>query len=129
MSDTDEIREVITRRLEALRRRDAAAANAALDRGLVAFEVAGPLQLPSAQAIDDSLTQAWLDSFEEGPTVTPEQLTICADSSVAFCHSLNRLQGRKVDGQSVDVTMRSTLGLRKVDGRWKIVHGHTSFPR
>ena len=129
MSDTDEIREVITTRLEALRRRDAAAANAALDRGLVAFEVAGPLQLPSAQAIDDSLTQAWLDSFEEGPTVTPEQLTICADASVAFCHSLNRLQGRKFDGQSVDVTMRSTLGLRKVDGRWKIVHGDTSFPR
>lgn len=129
MTDIDEIRDVIHTRLDALRRRDAAAANAVLDPSLVAFEVAGPLQLPSTQATDDPLTQAWLDSFEEGPTVTPEELTIWVDGSVAFCHSLNHLQGKKVDGQTVDLTMRSTLGFRKVDGRWKIVHGHTSFPR
>lgn len=129
MTDIDEIREVIHTRLDALERRDAAAANAGLDPRLVAFEVAGPLQLPPTQATDNSVTQAWLDLFEEGPTVTPEELTIWADRSVAFCHSLNHLQGKKVDGQTVDVTMRSTLGFRKVNGRWKIVHGHTSFPR
>jgi ketosteroid isomerase-like protein len=61
--------------------------------------------------------------------VTMEELAIQADGSVAFCHSLNRLQGTRTDGQEVDVTMRSTLGLRKKNGEWKIVHGHTSFPR
>jgi len=129
MSHADEIKAIIERRIEALRRRDAAAANAALDKELVAFEVAGPLRLPAEQATDAATTQAWLDSFDEGPIVTMEELTICADAEVAFCHSLNRIQGRRVDGQSVDVMMRSTLGLRKREGEWKIVHGHTSIPR
>lgn len=129
MSDTDEIRTLLNLRIEALRRRDAASANAPLDSRIVAFEVAGPLQIPSRQATDNALTQAWLDSFDEGPKVTMEELSIYADGVVAFCHSLNRLQGQRSDGQEVDVTMRSTLGLRKVDGEWKIVHGHTSLPR
>lgn len=129
MSDEDAIRALLERRTEALARRDAAAANAMLDRRMVAFEVAGPLQVPAADATDNALTQAWLDSFEEGPSVLLEELSIHEDGTVAFCHSLNRLEGRRTDGQEVDVTMRSTLGLRKIDGEWKIIHGHTSLPR
>jgi ketosteroid isomerase-like protein len=129
MTDTDEIRALLNRRVDALRRRDAASANDSLSRHVVAFEVAGPLQVPSAQATDIALTQAWLDSFDEGPSVTIEELAIHAEGTVAFCHSLNRLQGRRTDGQEIDVTMRSTLGLLKQDGEWKIIHGHTSFPR
>ena len=129
MSTADEIRSLLDARIDALRQRDATSANALLDRQLVAFELAGPLQIPSEQATDNSLTQAWLDSFSEGPNVTIEQLSIHADGAVAFCHSLNRIQGRRSDGQDIDVTMRSTLGMRRVDGEWKIVHGHTSLPR
>jgi ketosteroid isomerase-like protein len=58
-----------------------------------------------------------------------EELSIHAEGAVAFCHSLNHLQGRRTDGQEIDVRMRSTLGLRKLDGEWKIVHGHTSLSR
>jgi len=129
MTDMDEIRKLLNSRIDALRRRDAASANEILDRGVVAFEVAGPLQIRAAQATDTALTQAWLDSFDEGPRVTMDELAIHAEGSVAFCHSLNRLQGRRTDGQEIDVTMRSTLGLLKQDGHWKIVHAHTSFPR
>jgi ketosteroid isomerase-like protein len=25
--------------------------------------------------------------------------------------------------------MRSTLGFRRIDGEWKVVHAHTSIPR
>lgn len=129
MSDADQIRELIERRVEALEGRDAAAANACLDVNIVAFEVAGALQAPPVQSRDDALTQAWLDSFLEGPRVTLEQLAIHVDGLVAFCHSLNRLEGTRVDGQRVDVVMRSTLGFSKSTGEWKIVHAHTSVPR
>ena len=129
MSDAEDIRSLLDRRLAAIQQRDAINVNAALDSDVVTFEVAGPLQITSAQATDVALTQAWLESFAEGPIVTMDELKICADGTVAFCHSLNRLQGRRADGQEVDVTMRSTLGLCKRDGEWKIVHGHTSFPR
>lgn len=129
MSDTDEIRTLIEMRVEALQRRDAEAANACLASHIVAFEVAGPLQLPSAQAIDNAQTQAWLDSFEEGPTISLDELAIYADGAVGFCHCLNRVRGQRARGHEVDVTMRSTLGLRKLRGEWKVVHGHTSLPR
>ena len=129
MSETDQIRILLNDRIEALGRRDAAAANQALDSCLVAFELAGALQLPSAEATDTAQTQAWLDSFGEGPSVTMEELTIHAEGSVAFCHSLNRLRGRRKGGEAIDVIMRSTLGLLKRNGQWKIIHGHTSFPR
>lgn len=111
MSCENEIRELLNGRVAALERRDAHAANLALDRDLVAFEVAGPLQIRAAQATDDALTQTWLDSFGVGPTVTMEELIIHANETIAFCHSLNRLQGKRVDGQSIDLKMRIDAGL------------------
>jgi ketosteroid isomerase-like protein len=129
MNGAGEIERLLESRIAALRRRDGAAANAVLDPLIVAFEVAGPLQLSAAEVTDASLTQAWLDSFDVGPEVTIEDLSIHQDGDVAFCHSLNRLQGTRSDGQEVDVKMRSTLGFRRVGGEWKIVHAHTSLPR
>ena len=129
MSEVDAIRRVIEDRVRALRDKDAAAAVAMLDADIVAFEVAGPLQVPAAQATDVAATQAWLDSFDGPPEVEIEELAIHADGSVAFCHSLNRLSGVMADGRKIDLRMRSTLGLRKVGGAWKIVHAHTSVPR
>jgi ketosteroid isomerase-like protein len=129
MSNTEEIRALLTERVAALGRRDATAANAILDDDLVAFEVSGSLQVSSAQARGVASTQLWLDSFEEGPNISMEELTIVDGGTAAFCHSINHLQGRRHDGQAVDVRMRSSLGFCKRDGHWKIVHAHTSFPR
>ena len=129
MNDNEAIRQIIQSRIEAMARKDAAAAVAVLDDGIVAFELAGPLQVSAAAARDVAVTQAWLDSFVEGPHATLLDVAIHTDGEVAFCHSLNRLTGKRSDGQAVDVTMRSTLGFRKRNGTWKIVHGHTSLPR
>ena len=129
MSEVDAIRRVIEDRVRALRDKDAAAAVAMLDPEIVAFEVAGPLQVPAAQATDVAGTQAWLDSFDGEPNVEIEELAIHMDGGVAFCHSLNRLSGSMADGRKIDLRMRSTLGLSKIGGAWKIVHAHTSVPR
>lgn len=129
MDAVEEIRELLRKRIEALRVHDAKAANAALDKCVVAFEVAGPLQLPAQQATDAAATQTWLDSFDEGPFVSVNELTIYADAGVGYCHSLNRLYGRGNDRRAIDLTMRSTLGLRKTNAGWVIVHAHTSLPR
>lgn len=129
MNDTGEIERLLQTRIAALARKDAASANAVLDKNIVAFELAGPLQLPSAKATDDGLAQAWLNSFDTGPEVTIRELSIHSDGDVAFCHSLNHLRGRRNDGKEIDLTMRSTLGLRRVGGEWKIIHAHTSLPR
>jgi hypothetical protein len=47
---------------------------------------------------------------------------------VAFGASLNRVNGTKTDGTKVDMWWRSTVGYRKIDGRWLITHRHDSVP-
>jgi len=128
MNETGEIEKLLEARIAALARKDGAAANALPDPNIVAFELAGELQVPSAQARDDAVAQAWLDTFEEGPKITIEELNILQDGNVAFSHSLNRLQGKRSDGKTIDLQMRSTIGFRKLQGKWTIVHAHTSLP-
>jgi ketosteroid isomerase-like protein len=129
MSEVEAVRSVIDARIRAIGAKDAQAAVAMLDPEIVAFEVAGPPQVPAEQARDVAATQAWLDSFDGAPGVELQDLTIHADGDVAFCHSLNRLTRRMADGRTIDLVMRSTLGLRKRGGEWTIVHAHTSVPR
>ena len=129
MTAEEEIKQLLVKRVEGMLLHDAASANANLDAAIVAFEVAGPLQIPSEQVRDQGSTQLWLDSFEDGPFVTMKELTVHAEKSVAFCHSLNRLRGHTKDGKAIDLTMRSTLGFRKTQAIWTVVHAHTSFPR
>ena len=33
-----------------------------------------------------------------------------------------------INGEETDVWVRATVGLRKIDGRWKIIHEHASVP-
>jgi ketosteroid isomerase-like protein len=127
-SEADEaaIRTLIDERVAALRDHDGARAVAVLADDLVAFELAPPLV--AQRATDADAAQAWLDGFE-GPVETEiSDLRIHADGTVAFSHSLNRLRATRKGGGRVDFWMRSTLGLRKSGGAWKIVHGHTSVP-
>ena len=128
MDDEHLIRGVIEARIAAMAAGDAQAAVAMLAPDLVAFELTGPLRLSAAQATDEAAMQAWLDSFD-GPVETEiSDLHLHVAGDVAFCHSLNRLRATRRGGSPVDFWMRSTLGLRKRDGEWQIVHGHTSVP-
>jgi PhnB protein len=56
----------------------------------------------------------------------PIQVEMSGD--VAFVSALEHMEGRRVDGEDTDLWFRTTLGLRKVDGEWKIVHEHQSVP-
>jgi ketosteroid isomerase-like protein len=128
MSDEELIRELIEARLLAMRSRDGIAAVSMLAPNIVAFEVSEPLRVPSTWAADADAMRSWFDSWD-GPIDTEvRDLTVHVSGDVAFCHSLNRLTGTLRSGRMVDFWMRSTLGLRKQDGTWRIVHGHTSVP-
>jgi ketosteroid isomerase-like protein len=51
-----------------------------------------------------------------------------AGDDVAFCHSLNRIDGTKTDGNKLKMWWRSTVCFRKIDNNWKIAHEHASVP-
>ena len=55
-------------------------------------------------------------------------LYITTGDDVAFCRSLNRISGTRTDGEETDVWVRATVGLRKISGKWLIVHAHEPVP-
>ena len=127
-ADEAEIRELIEERAAAMRDKDAARAVATLATDIVAFELAPPLALGVEQARDETALAVWLTAWDGPLGIEIRELHVAASGDVGWSRSLNRLHGRLKDGRQVDMWMRSTLGLRKIDGAWKIAHGHSSVP-
>jgi ketosteroid isomerase-like protein len=123
----EEIRAVISERIEAIQNKDAAAAIALLGEDIVAFEMVPPLALSARAARDADTFAAWLGGFEE-IDVEVQGLAIEADDKVGFSAALHHLTGRRVGGQKVSLWMRSTLCFRRGRNGWKIAHSHTSVP-
>ncbi|MEA3065853.1 MAG: hypothetical protein QOJ27_2305 [Sphingomonadales bacterium] len=122
------IRALIEERCAAMRDRDPARAAATLADDVVAFELAPPLALGPEAARDEAALAAWLAGWDGPVGIEIRDLHVEAAGEVGWSRSLNRLHGTLKGGGEVDMWMRSTLAFRKVDGAWKIVHGHSSVP-
>lgn len=121
----DRIRAVIEGAWRAIGAKDAAAALAHHAPGVVHYSLAPPLRStsPDAQAL-----AGWFATWRGGIGLEFRDLEIAASGDVAYCTSLNRMTGTKTDGEQVDLWYRATMGLRKLDGRWRITHEHESVP-
>jgi ketosteroid isomerase-like protein len=124
----EEIRTLLEARLEALRAKDAGRFLAAFDPSIVKFDLAPPLRESGPGVLDAAGLEWWLDTWEGDLLVDLAELAITADGSVAFCHFLEHFQGTRTGGEQADMWTRSTVGLKKIDGAWKITHEHNSVP-
>ncbi|HEY2549939.1 MAG TPA: nuclear transport factor 2 family protein [Streptosporangiaceae bacterium] len=123
-----QIRALLDERLAALRSRDASRFAARFDGSIVTFDLAPPLQQAGPVVLDPAGLQSWLDTFRGELSVELTGLRISAGDEVAFCHCLEHITGTRTDGEQLDLWIRSTLGLRQVDGAWRITHEHNSVP-
>ena len=128
VADQDEILALIEARIDAMRRKDAAAALATLADDVVTFELAAPLSMPAAVVRDPAAMQAWFEGFDGPIDIECRDLVIESGGDIAFARSLNRMRATRTGGSPVDFWMRSTLGFRRIGGNWKITHGHSSVP-
>jgi ketosteroid isomerase-like protein len=126
-SDEAQIRELIEARAEAIRGKDLAGAMAGIAPDVLVFDVVDPLRHCGLEALGARALQ-WFSSFRGPIGYEIRDLCITAGADVAFSHSLNRVLGRLTDGTGIDMWWRSTVGYRKVDGRWRITHEHNSVP-
>jgi len=97
------------------------------DQTLVAFDAFPPRQYVGAVAY----RKAYEAFFAEYPgPVTSEisDLRITTEGNVGFTSYIDRWVATGSDGKPTEVVFRSTNGLRKIDGRWLIVHEHVSVP-
>jgi ketosteroid isomerase-like protein len=119
------IRQLLDERVRAIRARDADAVVAQYDPGVVIYNLAPPLQV---RGVDHEGLRRWFDGYDGpiGCEIAHER--IVADGDVAFCNYLYRISGTQTSGREVSMWVRATLGLRRVDGAWKIVHEHDSEP-
>jgi len=118
------IRCVIDAWTKGLHDKDAKAVASCLIDDPVVYSLAPPLV-----ATDEGEgIQAWFDTWSGPIGYDLPDLEIAAAADVAFAHGLAHMTGTKTDGETPDLWFRTTLGLRKRDGAWKIVHVHESVP-
>ncbi|HEY2556360.1 MAG TPA: SgcJ/EcaC family oxidoreductase [Diaminobutyricibacter sp.] len=121
-----EIRALLAERERAMRARDADALGALFTDDLVSFSLAPPL---ASQGRDVQGLRDWLATFDGAIEFDITRAVVEADGDIAFVHSINRLSSTpKGSSTAFALWFRSTLGLRRVDGRWLIAHDHGSTP-
>lgn len=128
MSAETEIRALVTRWVDGVRACDLDAVSAAHSDDIVMFDVPPPYDGVRGMA---AYRESWPPFFEfisGGATFELLELDVIAGEEVAFAHGLLRCGGEKEFAQNPDNRLRLTMGLRRVDGRWQIVHEHHSFP-
>lgn len=130
MSDAEtgeegEIRRIVEGWRAALRAKDAEALVAHHAPDVLSYDLAPPLL---TRGPDVPGTKAWFATWDGPIDCEVHDLSIERGDDVAFCTSLNRMRGTKTDGEQVDLWFRVTLGCRRVDGRWLVVHEHASVP-
>jgi ketosteroid isomerase-like protein len=126
--DTEEIRRVVLERAAAVAAKDAKAMLAHNAPTIVEYDLAPPLRQPS-NGRDVEPVEKWLATFHGPMSMEIRDLEVTAEGSLAFCTSLNCLTATPISGtESFSLWFRSTLGLRKIDGAWLVVHEHQSVP-
>ena len=94
---------------------------------IVMFDVPPPLESRGADAYQ--ATWGLFFRWSREPAVFDiRRLEIFAGDEVAFAVALMRCSAQEADGNDVDLDFRLTVGLRKLGGRWTVVHEHHSIP-
>jgi len=94
---------------------------------VVGYDIVPPLQYAGKDAYRKDYAE-FLAQYVGPIEVEYRDMRVVADDHVAFIHALERLSGTMKNGQKTDFWLRATSGLRKIDGKWLIVHDHVSVP-
>ena len=128
-STTDEavIRELVENWTRAVRTKDLDGVLANHSMDILMFDVPPPMQSRGIEAY----TKTWdlFFSWSDDPVVFDiKDIDIIAGTDVAFVAALMRCAGTEKDGERIELEFRLTVGLRKIDGQWTVLHEHHSIP-
>jgi uncharacterized protein (TIGR02246 family) len=126
-TDEAKIRQLIDDWARTLRAKDTKGVMSFYAPGVVVFDIAPPLVCTGANAYRKNWEE-WFASWQGPIGYEIRDLSITVGDDVAFSHSLNRISGKRTDGEETDVWVRVTAGYRKVDGKWMVAHEHISVP-
>jgi ketosteroid isomerase-like protein len=124
-----QIRTVIEAWAAAVRRHDFPGILAHHEQDIVMFDVPLPLQ---SRGLDDyrKTWEFFFNYHKPSQAFDIEELAITAGEDVAFAVAIMRCGSSTFSGPPEEggFLFRLTVGLRKVDGEWRIAHEHHSVP-
>ena len=94
---------------------------------IVMFDVPPPLQSKGL----DAYRKTWdlFFSWAHEPVVFDiVEMSVTGDDEVAFAAAVMRCSGTETSGEDIDLEFRLTVGLRRIDNQWTVVHEHHSIP-
>lgn len=125
--DEAEIRRLIAAWSQALEAKDVVGLTADYVEDAVMYDAIPPYKTVGVAAI----RQVWescLPFFPEQFKSEHRDLVVHVDGDVALVHGLHHFVPTPADHPSGQTWMRITVGYRRIDGRWKVVHEHISIP-
>jgi len=128
MTDQQEILKLLRDQDEAVAQGDAEAVVAPIGDGYVSFDLPPPLKSNGDARQGIESLNAWFGTWEDGVTVNLTEPTVIVEGGLAVVHGLSRMQGVKKGDGPLDAWNRRTVVLQRQEGKWKIVHEHSSYP-
>ncbi len=128
VTNEQDIRTVIDRWIDAIRARDIDGVIAAHTDDIVLYDVPPPDE--GVYGIDAYRT-TWPEFFEwvaGGAVMELVRLDVIADGAVGYAHGLFRAGMPEDIAAHPERRLRSTFGMRNIDGAWAIAHEHHSMP-
>ena len=126
-NDETEIRALIERWAQAVREEDRTAIRVDHDPDILMFDVPPPFL---SRGLDDYMA-TWETFFKyaEKPVAFAfHDVEVTCGKDVSFVTALGECVTTDSLGKREPLDFRLTMGLRKIDGKWRIVHEHHSLP-
>jgi ketosteroid isomerase-like protein len=126
-ADDQEIREIIERWAKAVRDKDFGGILARHATSILMFDVPPPFESRGIEAYRETWDLFY--STQPGPIAFDiQRMDIVAGADVAFAAARMQCEEKGKNGELTKLDFRLTVGLRKIGGRWMILHEHHSVP-
>jgi ketosteroid isomerase-like protein len=100
--------------------------------GLATEEIIGIQVVDAFRQVDIEAMRerasSWFSSFGDAIGVEMRDLSVSVSGDTAFTYSVNRYFGKLRSGGALDMCVRVTVWLRKMNGHWMITHEEHSVP-
>ncbi|CAF1226282.1 unnamed protein product [Rotaria sp. Silwood1] len=126
-NDETQIRQLITNWTNALCSKDIDRIMAYYADNVIVFDIKPPFQRKGAKEWRRTWEEC-LPYFPESFQIETQDMVIHVNGDVAFAHWLWRFTNIPENHRAIKTWMRATVGYQRQNGRWLIVHEHTSLP-
>ena len=121
------IRALIEKWAKAVREQNREGIRVDHDSEILMFDVPPPLFSEGLDAYMATWTP-FLSWSEKPVSFDFHDVKVTAGKDVAFATAIGHCAGRDARGKREELEFRLTMGLRKFDGRWRVMHEHHSVP-